>query len=82
PSGNTSTQRMCGICHTRIYNTNSARSNVAVVRAGTLDRSTELRVVAHIWVKRKQPWLTLADDVPIWPEAAPAAELVRALAER
>jgi hypothetical protein len=24
PSGNTSTQRMCGVCHARIYNTNSA----------------------------------------------------------
>ena len=81
PSGNTSTQRMCGVCHTRIYNTNSARPNVAVVRAGTLDRSDELRVVAHIWVKRKQPWLTLDDGVPAWHEAAPAAELAGALAE-
>ena len=81
PSGNTSTQRMCGVCHARIYNTNSARPNVAVVRAGTLDRSNELRVVAHIWVKRKQQWLTLPDGVPTWPEAAPAAELLQALAQ-
>jgi len=81
PSGRTSTQRMCGVCHARIYNTNSARPNVAVVRAGTLDRSNELRVVAHIWVKRKQPWLTLEDGVPTWPEAAPAADLVGALTE-
>ena len=79
PSGNTSMQRMCSACHARIYNTNSARPNVAVVRAGTLDRSSELRVVAHIWVKRKQPWLTLADGVLAWPEAAPNAELVEAL---
>ena len=82
PSGNTSTQRMCGVCHARIYNTNTARPNVAVVRAGTLDRSNELRVVAHIWVKRKQPWLTLPDAVPTWPESAPATELLRALTER
>ena len=81
PSGHTSTQRMCGVCHARIYNTNSARPNVAVVRAGTLNRSNELRVVAHIWVKQKQPWLTLEDGVPTWPEAAPAAELVGALAK-
>ena len=81
PSGRTSTQRMCGVCHARIYNTNSARPNVAVVRAGTLHRSNELRVVAHIWVKRKQPWLTLEDGVPTWPEAAPADQLVGALTE-
>ena len=79
PSGNTSTQRMCGVCHARIYNTNSARPNVAVVRAGTLDRSNELRVVAHIWVKRKQHWLTLPDGVPTWPEAAPASDLQQTL---
>ena len=82
PSGNTSTQRMCGVCHARIYNTNSARPNVAVVRAGTLDRSNELRVVAHIWVKRKQHWLTLPEGVPTWPESAPATELLQALAQR
>ena len=81
PSGRSSTQRMCGVCHARIYNTNSARPNVAVVRAGTLHRSNELRVVAHIWVKRKQPWLTLEDGVPTWPEAAPADQLVGALTE-
>ena len=82
PSGNTSTQRMCGVCHARIYNSNSARPNVVVVRAGTLDRSDELRVVAHIWVKRKQHWLTLPEGVPTWPESAPSTELLQALAQR
>ena len=82
PSGRTSTQRLCGVCHARIYNSNSARPNVAIVRAGTLDRSNELRVVAQIWVKRKQRWLTLHEGVPTWPESAPAADLLQALAQR
>ena len=81
PSGNTSRQRMCGVCHARIFNSNSARPNVVVVRAGTLDRSNELRVVAHIWVKRKQPWLTLPEGAPTWAESAPAPELVQALTQ-
>ena len=80
PSGNTSIQRMCGVCHSRIYNSNSARPGLVVVRAGTLDRSDELDIVAHIWVKRKQPWLSLPRDVPAWDEAAPGAALVQALA--
>ena len=79
PSGTISTQRMCGTCHTRIFNSNSARPSVAVVRAGTLDRSDELDTVAHIWVKRKQPWLHLPEGVPTWPEGAPPAELMQAL---
>jgi hypothetical protein len=72
PSGSTSRQFVCGTCHTRIYNTNSARPGLAMVRAGTLDRSDELVPRAHIWVKRKQPWITIAEDVPQWPETAPA----------
>ena len=82
PSGRVSVQRMCPVCHTRIYNTNSARPGVAVVRAGTLDRSDELDTAAHIWVKRKQPWLTLPEGVPAWPEGAPPGELMRALMPR
>ena len=82
PSGRISIQRMCPVCHTRVYNSNSARPGVVVVRAGTLDRSDELDIVAHIWVKRKQPWLSLPEDVPTWPEGAPVAELLQALAPR
>lgn len=81
-SGRTSIQRMCATCHTRIYNTNSGRPGIAVLRAGTLDRSDELEVVVHIWVKRKQPWLTLPETVPAWPEWAPGTELIQALAPR
>jgi len=80
PSGNVSTQRMCGTCHTRIFNSNSARPGVVVVRAGTLDRSDELETVAHIWVKRKQPWLRLPEEAPRWLEGAPPAQLIQALA--
>lgn len=80
PSGTLSAQRMCATCHARIFNTNTARPGIVVVRAGTLDRSDELEVVAHIWVKRKQPWLTLPADSPSWPESASPAELMEALA--
>jgi hypothetical protein len=79
PSGRISRQRACGTCFTRIYNTNSARPGLVMLRAGTLDNSDALAVVAHIWVKRKQPWIGIAEGVPCWPEAAPAEELAAAL---
>lgn len=82
PSGRVSKQRMCGVCHTRLYNTNSARPGLVVMRAGTFDRSDELQVVAHIWVKRKQPWLALADDAPQWLESAPPEDFMRVLSLR
>jgi hypothetical protein len=80
PSGAVSRQRMCGVCHTRVFNTNSARPGVAMLRAGTLDRSDELDVVAHIWTRRKQRWITIPAGVPTWPESWTAAEAVAAMA--
>ena len=79
PSGSTSTQHLCGVCHARLWNTNTARAEIAVVRAGTLDASDALIPRAHIWVKRKQPWVVIADDVPTWPENAPPADFIAAL---
>jgi len=74
-SGHTSRQRMCPVCHARVFNTNTSRPGMAVIRAGTLDDSHLLDVVAHIWTKRKQPWLIIADSVASWPESPQAAEM-------
>lgn len=78
-SGARSHHRICGECHTRLWNTNALRPGIALVRAGTLDDSEHIVPLAHIWVKRKQPWLVLPDGVPTWPESAPLADLASAL---
>ena len=77
--GRISAQRFCGTCHSRIYNTNTRRPGVAVVRAGTLDRSEELDCVAHIFTAYRQRWVVIPADLPSWPEAPPPADFVRAL---
>ncbi|MDB5678096.1 GFA family protein [Sphingomonas bacterium] len=74
-----SIQRFCGECYARVYNTNSVRPGIAVVRGGTLDRSEELACKAHIFTAYKQAWVTLPLEVPQWPEAAPTDEFVAAL---
>ena len=43
PSGRISTQRMCGVCHTRIYNANSARPGVVIVRASRVGQGIVAR---------------------------------------
>jgi hypothetical protein len=78
-SGRTSRQRGCPVCFTRIYNTNSARPGSVTLRAGSLDRSDELKVVAHIWTKRKMQGIVIPDGVPSWPEGAPPADFIAAL---
>lgn len=74
-----SRQRGCATCMTRVYNTNSVRPGMAVIRAGTLDRSHELDLVAHIWVKRKLAAIDIPADIPTWPEGAPPAEFMAAM---
>jgi hypothetical protein len=75
----TSRQRGCAICMTRIYNTNTRRPGLAVVRAGTLDRSNELSIVAHIWTKRKMRGIEIPEDLPQWPEGASPNDFLKAL---
>ena len=75
----TSRQRACPVCFTRLFNTNTARPGLVVLRAGTLDRSDELKIVAHIWTKRKVLGIDIPDGVKTWPEGPPVAEFMAAL---
>jgi hypothetical protein len=80
PDGSrTSRQRACPVCFTRVYNTNTRRPGLAVVRAGTLDDSDELAIVLHIWTRRKLAGIEITDGVPAWPEGAPPDEFAAAL---
>lgn len=78
-SGALSHQRACGTCHNRLWNTNSARPGLAIVRAGTLDHNRALEPRLHIWVKSKQPWVAIAEGVPCFEESAPPAEFLAIL---
>lgn len=64
----TSVQRFCGTCYARIYNTNTSRPGLAIVRAGALDRSEEIDCRAHIYTATKQGWFAIPDDRPSWPD--------------
>jgi hypothetical protein len=79
-SGRTSRQRGCAVCFTRVFNSNSVRPGLIAVRAGSLDRSDELRVVAHIWTRRKMAGIVIPEGVPSWPETPPPMDFVAALA--
>jgi hypothetical protein len=50
-----------------------------VIRAGTLDDSDKLNIVAHIWAKRKVSGINIPEGVPSWPEGAPPAEFAAVL---
>lgn len=79
PAVGVSTHHMCAVCHTRLWTTNSARPTIVIIRGGTLDDTSTLAPRAHLWVSRKQPWVVLADDVPMYPANAPEAEFAALL---
>jgi hypothetical protein len=75
-----STEYACADCGTVIYVASTAFPATVIVRPGTLDDPGIAAPQAHIWVRRKQAWLTLPDDVPqfaeqydretTWPESS------------
>ena len=60
---------VCSVCHTRILNRNAAAPGMVFLRAGALTNSDTLSPAAHIWTKRKQPWVVIPGNVPSWPES-------------
>lgn len=57
----------CPRCGSRIYHEGKGRPGKVTIKAGTLDDTSALVLTGHVWVSRKQPWLNLGDDLPIWP---------------
>ena len=55
--------RICMQCHTRLWSEPESHPALAVVRPGTLDDTSWLRPVAHLWTKSAQRWVELPKDV-------------------
>jgi len=57
-SGTPTDCMFCLECGARLYNLPSRNRAIAVVKPGTLDDTSWLKPVGHIWTKSAQPWLT------------------------
>jgi hypothetical protein len=55
-SGVKNTCWFCGHCGGRAYGQPDARSDLIVVRAGTLDDTSWLRPIAHVYLRSAQAW--------------------------
>ncbi len=61
----------CASCNTYIWiRYKYHQVPVIALRAGTLDDPTAVSPGAHIFVKRKLPWISITDDTPQSPEAS------------
>ena len=60
PSGADVTSWFCGDCGARIYGSRQSRPDSINIRAGTLDDTTWLTPVAHMFTRSAQPWVQRA----------------------
>ena len=61
----------CGDCGARLYNLPSRYADLAVVKPGTLDDTSWLVPVGHIWTERAQPSSHIPADMINFPLAPP-----------
>jgi len=62
PDGRPWRGRFCGTCATRLWGEPLKFPQVVTIRPGTLDDTSWLRPVAHIWTRSAQPWVAIPDD--------------------
>ncbi len=58
-SGTTKQCGYCDLCGSRIFHTSDQPNAVLSVKAGSLDDTSKLKPVAHIWTRSAQPWVTI-----------------------
>ena len=56
-AGNTKICSFCSNCGARIYHAFDDDTDTLSVKGGTLDRISELKPAAHIWIRSAQPWV-------------------------
>jgi len=54
--------KFCAECSTRLWGEPLKFPQVVVVQPGTLDDTTWLRPVGHIWTRSAQPWVSIPKD--------------------
>ena len=75
----------CGRCITRVWNHPYAMPDLAVLRPGTLDDTSWVRPVAHIFTRSAQPWVRIPEDslrFEAEPEGDEIVDLARAWKNR
>jgi hypothetical protein len=54
---------LCERCDTRLWAEPAEKPGIAALRPGVLLRQSEFEPVAHLYVRSKQPWFSIPEDV-------------------
>ena len=73
----------CPDCGTRLVHLPQQRPQIAIIRAGTLDDTSGVYLVGHIWTRSKQPWFQVPAGAVTYEQQPPDyAKLIEAYAAR
>ncbi|HEV7733899.1 MAG TPA: GFA family protein [Candidatus Binatia bacterium] len=72
----------CASCGTRLWGEPVAAPHIVVVQPGTLDDTSWLRPIAHIWMRSAQPWIVIPDGVATFDAQPPDLKELVALWRR
>ncbi|MDA0812312.1 MAG: GFA family protein [Verrucomicrobia bacterium] len=67
-------QQRCPRCLAALWSERLDSKEMVTVSAGTLDNSSKLEPVAHIWTSDKQPWIALPKGAIQFPNNPPSME--------
>ena len=77
------TAKFCPRCGCNLWVVASVVPDYAIIRVGTLDDTSSIQPVAHIWTKSAQPWITFnAGSTQFTQQPEDPTELIRLWAER
>jgi hypothetical protein len=71
-SGRTLSRYFCGACGSPIYAHRNPSPGFVVVRAGTLDDSSGMKIAGNIWTSTARPWSYIDPSTECHPENLPA----------
>jgi hypothetical protein len=82
PDGRLSHSKACSACGTRVWGEPVKLPQYIIVRPGTLDDTSWIRPVAHIWTRSAMPGTVFEPGAVKFEQNAPPGELARLWKER
>jgi hypothetical protein len=77
-TGRATVLKFCPRCGVTVAHVAEARPGWMGVEIGTLHHKSGARLERHVWVRSKQPWTTISDDVDLYDKgSADGAEPIR-----
>ena len=73
-SGNTLFRYFCGDCGSPIYSQRERMPEVMVLKVGTLDDSSGLKLTTNIWTRSARPWMHIDPAATNHPQNRPLAQ--------